>query len=244
MAYRTLEHPSINNRDILLTSFQILGSCIKRFNHAPVFPVRITQIVELCESSIVPIAEGVGVLYEDFGITTVYAVLIKQMLEHLCNEDLRSDSQASKHFGIFFTHVANSEPALIMPHVSTLADEILNMESHTLRNCILTIMSEIIIKKLTSEELNDEHREMRDEFLEDLLNHMQDVSAHVRSKVLQLWSNMKNENAVPLMWQHKVLMVAVERLEDKTSLVRKHAIALIRSFLECNPFSAKVRILI
>ena len=70
--------------------------------------------------------------------------------------------------------------------------------------------------------------------------HINDVSAHVRSKVLQIWNHMKEEDAVPLTIQLKVLCEAVERLEDKTSSVRKHAVQLIKSFLERNPFAAKL----
>uniref|UniRef100_A0A8D8G7G7 Condensin complex subunit 1 n=1 Tax=Culex pipiens TaxID=7175 RepID=A0A8D8G7G7_CULPI len=67
-----------------------------------------------------------------------------------------------------------------------------------------------------------------------------DVSAHVRSKVLQIRHYVQGQNAVPLSWQHKVLEGAVERFEDKSLLVRKNSIALIKAFLEHNPFSAKL----
>lgn len=101
-------------------------------------------------------------------------------------------------------------------------------------------MGNVIICELASETLNDEQKEIRDEFLEDLLNHLNDVSSYVRSKVLQIWDQMKKEDAVPLAWQLKVVRVAVERLEDKTASVRKASVQLLKSFLETNPFSAKV----
>ncbi len=239
LAYRTLEHPSIKNRDVSNTVFQILGTAIKRFNHALTFPVRILQILETCEPAIIPVASGMSVLFEEYGITSIFSVLVKELLDHL-SADGGGDTASSKHFGMFLMEVANADPQLIIPHVSTLAEEILNLDSHTLRNCILQIESDIVITKLTSEDLSDELRETRDEFLEDLLNHMQDVSAHVRSKVLQLWGHMKTQNSVPLMWQHRVLTVAVERLEDKSNLVRKNAISLIKAFLDYNPFASRV----
>lgn len=101
-------------------------------------------------------------------------------------------------------------------------------------------MGDVVTVELATEDLSDELKEIRDEFLEDLLNHMMDTSAHVRSKVLQIWNHMKMENSVPLLWQHKVLQIAAERLDDRATLVRKNAIALIKSFLETNPFAAKV----
>jgi condensin complex subunit 1 len=51
---------------------------------------------------------------------------------------------------------------------------------------------------------------------------------------------MKKENAVPLAILSPVLKLAVGRLDDKSNLVRKNAIHVIKSFLERNPFAAKL----
>ena len=238
LSYRTLELPAVKNKNVSCVAFQILGTLIKRFNHALIFPVRILQILENHEMSVCAIASGLLLLHDDFGITTILSVFIKEMLDHLSID--ASDNQASKHFAMFITELGSLNPSLMIPHISTMSEEILSLESYTLRNCILNLMGEIIISELTSEDLSEELKETRNDFLEDLLSHMQDVSAHVRSKVVQIWNHMRKENSVPLTWQHRVLEVAVERLEDKSNLVRKNAIILVKSFLEHNPFSAKV----
>lgn len=101
-------------------------------------------------------------------------------------------------------------------------------------------MGDVVTVELATEDLTDDLKDIRDEFLEDLLNHLMDVSAHVRSKVLQIWNHMKVESSVPLVWQNKVLRMAAERLDDRATLVRKNAVLLIKTFLEMNPFAAKV----
>lgn len=101
-------------------------------------------------------------------------------------------------------------------------------------------MGNIIKRDLTHESLEKEQKELRDYFLQDLLNHMEDVNSYVRSKVLHIWNEMKVEGAVPLAWHIRVLRKTVERLEDKTATVRKNSLTLLKSFLETNPFSAKV----
>lgn len=101
-------------------------------------------------------------------------------------------------------------------------------------------MGNVIVGQLSGEGLTDEQRETRDELLEDLLNHINDVSSYVRSKVLQLWSELESRMAVPLAWKLKVVRVAVERLHDKTATVRKNAISLLKTVLESNPFACKV----
>ncbi|XP_004520256.1 condensin complex subunit 1 [Ceratitis capitata] len=240
ICYRTLElvHPRSENRHITDTVFQILGTAIKRYNHALTFPVRVLQILRTTEHAAESIASGINLLYEEYGISSVFSVLIKDIVETLTVDS--ADTVVSRNFSNFLMELATIAPKLMIPHLSTLCDELLNCESHTLRNCILQIMGDAIVGELTSEELSEEMKEARNEFLENLLAHINDVSAHVRAKVLQIWNHMKEENAVPLSFQLKVLCEAVERLEDKTSSVRKHAVQLIKSFLERNPFAAKL----
>ncbi|XP_053670152.1 condensin complex subunit 1 [Anopheles nili] len=238
VCYRTLEQSYVQSRGTADSVFQILGTAIKRYNHSLSFPVRILQILEHVEMAIPSIAAGVLLLYEQFGITTIYPIIIKEIIERLSVDS--ADVQISRFFSLFLVELGTLAPKLMIPHLSTLSEELLNLESYTLRNCVLQIMSEAIVSELTSEDLSDELKETRDEFLDDLLNHMMDISAHVRSRVLQIWVNLKEHNAVPLAWIHKVLQVAVERLEDKALLVRKQAISLVKAFLEHNPFAAKL----
>lgn len=101
-------------------------------------------------------------------------------------------------------------------------------------------MDIIIVNHLSGEDLNEEQRTLRDECLEDLWTHMNDASSYARSKVLHILNDMKHRDAVPLAWILRIVIRAVERLEDKTATVRKNAVTLLKSFLESNPFSAKV----
>lgn len=115
-----------------------------------------------------------------------------------------------------------------------------SQQPYAIRNSLFSVMNIVIVNHLSGEDLNDDQRTLRDECLEDLLNHMNDVSSYVRSKVLQIWNDLKNRDAVPLAWILRILTRAVERLDDKTATVRRNSITLLKSFLESNPFSAKV----
>lgn len=108
------------------------------------------------------------------------------------------------------------------------------------RICVLQLMGDVVTVEMASEDLSEELKEARDEYLEDLLTHVMDVSAHVRSKVLQIFTHMKGENAVPLVWHQRIFQAAAERLEDRTNTVRKSSVLLIKAFLETNPFSSKL----
>lgn len=239
LAYRTLEHPSIKSKNVADTAFQVLGTLLKKYNHSIVFPVRIFGILKGCEMASSAIAQGVIILYEQHQIHTVFKVIIEQILQGL---DDSADTAIVRNISSFLTELGNSAPTLLMPYLRDIATDVLGMESYQLRICILQLMSEIVLSELTREDLTQEQKEIRDEYLEHIFDHIHDVNAHVRSKTLFLWTHMKNENAVPIVWLSKVMRVTVGRLEDKSALVRKNAILLIKSFLERNPFAAKLSI--
>ena len=62
----------------------------------------------------------------------------------------------------------------------------------------------------------------------------------MRSKVLQIWLNVINANALPLPRRQKVVDLVVGRLQDKSSSVRKYAIQVVTALLRNNPFAEKV----
>lgn len=238
IAYRTLESDFSKANNVSDAVFQILGVAIKRYNHAMQFPVRILSILRNSESSVCAIADGVCLLEEDFGITTLCSMLLKDLMETISNES--EDSKTVKHATMFLTRLSTVAQNLIMPHISMLADSMLDLEAYQLRICVLQIMGDIVRSQLTSEELSDEMKETREEYLEHLYDHGQDVNAFARSRVLQIWIQLKEDMAIPLVWHNKVLRLGVSRLEDRTASVRKHAVILIKSFLESNPFAGKL----
>lgn len=237
-AYRTIEHPSIKQKNVEDTTFEVLGTLLKSYNHAIVFPTKIFELMKGSELSATAIAGGVVVLFERHGIQTILKVIIEQILNGL--DSSVSDGPVVKNISTFFTELGNNAPTLVMPFIREIASDVLNLESYQLRICILQLMSEIVISELTAEEMTQDQKDTRDEYLDHIYSHILDVNAHVRSKCLSLWAHMKHDNAVPLCWLSPVVKVTVDRLEDKSNLVRKNAINLIKSFLERNPYAAKL----
>lgn len=238
LAYRTIEHPSIKQKNVLDTTFQMLGVLLKTYNHAIVFPTRIFELMKSSEMSATAIANGVVILFEQYGIQTILKVIIEQVLEGL--DTSASDGPVIKNISTFFTELGSSAPTMVMPFIREIAPDILNLDSYQLRNCILQLMSEIVMSELTGEEMSQDEKDTRDEYLDHIYLHMHDVNAHVRSKSLFLWCQMKQDNAVPLSWLSPVVKRAAGRLEDKSNLVRKNAIHLVKNFLERNPYAAKL----
>lgn len=239
-AYRTIEHPTIHQDIVEDVTFQVLGTLLKRYSHSIVFPTRIFELMKGSESAAKAIASGIDILYNKYGLHNILKVIIEQILNGI--DGNVGDGPVVKNISAFFTELGLESPVLIMPFIREIAGDILNLESYQLRICFLQLMAEIVTKQLTGEDKSHDEKEMRDEYLDYILAHILDVNAHVRSKALALWCQMKHVDAVPLIWLSRVTKQAVGRLEDKSNLVRKSSIILIRSFLERNPYAAKLSI--
>lgn len=106
---------------------------------------------------------------------------------------------------------------------------------------MLNVITEILLTTLFKVDLTDEEKESREEFLEMLSDHIKDISAFVRARVMQNWCRLQKENFLTPVQQTTVLRKLIPHLKDKGSNVRKCAIACITSFLEHNPFGSEVR---
>lgn len=126
LGYRTLDHYSIKEQRVNDAVFQLFGIAIKQYNHAITFPVRIVQILSTQELSVVPIAHGVKLLSEDYGITTVFGVLLKDLIDALGVDTC--DQLVAKHISQFLTECANIAPKLVVPHLSEKSQDLLNLD--------------------------------------------------------------------------------------------------------------------
>lgn len=101
---------------------------------------------------------------------------------------------------------------------------------------MLSIFGEIIIKVLSNTDLENKTKDLRDQMLDKLEEHIHDVNAFVRSKALQVWQNLCSEKAIPLDRQNSLLTLIIGRLMDKSSFVRKYAIQFINTIIQVNPY--------
>lgn len=239
-AYRTIDHPTIVQEKVEDVSFQILGTLLKNYNHSLVFPTRIFELLKRSEDAAKAIASGIDVLYNKYGLHSILKVIIEQIL-HGIDANV-SDGPVIKNISSFFTELGQESPLLVMPFIRDIAGDVLNLESYQLRICFLQLMAEVVTKQLTGEEKSQDEKDIRDEYLDHVLMHIHDVNAHVRSRALVLWSDLKRVDAVPLIWLTPVVKQAVDRLEDKSNLVRKNSIILIKNFLDRNPYAAKLSV--
>lgn len=126
LSYRTLTHSSIKVKRVVDTAFHLFGIAIKQYNQAMSFPIQIIQILEREEIAVSPIAHGIQLLADDYGITSVFTVLLKEFVDRL--NTANPDALAAKNFSTFLMETAELCPQLVVPQISNMSAELLNLE--------------------------------------------------------------------------------------------------------------------
>lgn len=78
---------------------------------------------------------------------------------------------------------------------------------------------------------------LRDELLDIITERTRDVNSFTRAAVLRVWCTLLEKEVIPVNRIGTVAELGVDRLCDKTAIVRKGAIGLITCLLDYNPFS-------
>lgn len=193
----------------------------------------ILQLVKLYDSLAIPIANGVVHMSTECGCTG----LVKEVMNEIGQTDIGETD--SRNVSMFLENIAILQPDLIIPILDDVTDYLSN-DFYTMRNCVIGVLSVVVQKALTGEDLTEEQKRKRDECLDNLEEHILDCNAYVRSKVLHIWQDLCCEGAVPLTRHANLLAATVLRLEDKSANVRKQALQLLRTLLQSNPFAGKL----
>ncbi|VVC91230.1 unnamed protein product [Leptidea sinapis] len=216
--YVALEEQIIKNKTVREIIFQILGVLIKKYNHGTSCIIKLVQVLQRVEHTISPICAGVVQLTRDFGLGT----FAPQM------NSAGTEQAAARNCGTFLLELTKELPKEMTGTIATLQPYLETDESYTLRISVLGMMCEILSVELTGEGLDDRQKIQRDDFLDDLYEHIHDLSAYVRHKVLQYWARLQKDGCIPVTRQRIVMERAIGRLRDKAALVRKAAIQLIK----------------
>ncbi|CAM4768442.1 unnamed protein product [Rotaria magnacalcarata] len=108
--------------------------------------------------------------------------------------------------------------------------------SHHIRVAALTSLCSVIEKLLSSDDLDDGQRKMRDDLLQILREHVSDVTAFVRQHCLQLWTTLVQQKKIPVRQYIRAFELGLDRLRDSACAVRKDAVTLIMHMVLNNPY--------
>ncbi|XP_025023310.1 condensin complex subunit 1 [Python bivittatus] len=239
--YRILENPSISHqkhrptRDAVI---HLLGVALLRYDHMLSATLKVTQMLQHFEHVASVYVEAVTVWIKEYGMKSIVGEILREIGQK-CSQELARDASGMKGYAAFLTELTEQTPAIVLANMSVLLHH-LDGESYGMRNAILAAMAEILLQVLNGEQLEEAARSTRDQFLDTLQAHTCDVNSFVRSRVLQLFTRIVQQKALPLTRFQAVLCLAVGRLQDKAVTVVKNAIQLLSAFLSNNPFSCKL----
>jgi condensin complex subunit 1 len=115
-------------------------------------------------------------------------------------------------------------------------------DSYKIRNALVGVLGKLAAKAFKDVDGDNTARlRSKQAMLEILIERCRDVSAYTRSRVLQVWAELCEENSISIGLWNEVASVASGRLEDKSAIVRKSALQLLITMLQHNPFGPQLR---
>ncbi|KAE8589790.1 hypothetical protein XENTR_v10017743 [Xenopus tropicalis] len=239
--YKMMENPNIvaaKNKSTREALGHLLGVTVKRYNHMLSASVKVIQLLQHFEHLPSVLVHAVSLWATEYGMKPVIGEIMREIGQK-CSQDLSRESSGFKAFATFLTELAERIPAIMMPSISVLLDY-LDGENYMMRNAVLTVMGEMVLRVLSGDQLEEAEKSTRDQFLDTLQEHIHDVNTYVRCCVLQIYNRVVQEKALPLTRFQSVVTLVVGRLFDKSVNVCKNAIQLLASFLANNPFTCKL----
>jgi len=142
----------------------------------------------------------------------------------------------------FLSHLASLRPRIVLANIAHLMPH-LNSEVYNLRSALVAAISNILsspdgLKENTDHEGHamPSDSKSRSNLLEILQERVHDVSSFTRSAVLKAWIQVVQSQSLPVAWFVPVTELAIDRLRDKTIMVRRQSMQLLTVVLENNPF--------
>jgi condensin complex subunit 1 len=242
-----LENPAVTrDRDLDLKGdlYKMLALCCAKYNHT--LPVTTSLIHSLLKFEHTPayLAEAVALVamkHDDVQLAT--AVL--REIGRMDPKELLRDSAGAKNVGAFLTELAERLPKVVARNFSVIMVH-MSGEQYLLRSALVTVLGRIVARAFDEKEENAAAEQARlkskQALLDVLLERVRDVNSFTRTRVLQTWTYLCEENQVHLGLFNRVTEIATGRLEDKASNVRRAALQLLSTLIVCNPFAPDLRV--
>lgn len=146
----------------------------------------------------------------------------------LLREVSRLDGMGIKNVAPFVSSLAASHPRLVLKHMPQLLF-FLDNEPYTMRNALITAIGHIL-QSLSQENVDPEavttmdSAKARENLFTVLSTRIYDTSSYTRATVLKTWISLVQAKCLPRERIIPVTRMAVDRLQDRTVIVRKQAL--------------------
>lgn len=225
------------DKDSRAQAIKITLSAASRYGQRTNAVTAITDLLHSHEHATGPMAELVASAYESGDNALVDEVMTE--VGNIPLAELARDSGASKCVSSFISDLSDLAPMTIMMHMEDVSPHLQQGDSYLMRNAILHAYGRVLVEiaKILRTERSETALQTRELIISILKERALDVNAFTRSKALQVWAYMCENDAIPKKTQPAVVTLASVRLEDKSAQVRKSAIQLLKLLVQKNPYA-------
>lgn len=213
------------NDNLRRSIISILAISIKNYKEYEWIKSTILQDLTFYDHSFKYVAELLSILAEQYEDSSLINNLLEQFSQHYYGE---GEVSLAKNVCSCLLELANLSPRHLLKNALYLV-ELLNCEHYSARLSLVEAIS-LIIKNLGNSQ--DSTRSL----LKILEERVRDVNAFVRAKVLNCMSDLCVQNSLSTASRESIMNIAIGRLLDKSSNVRRKAIQLIGDFIHTHPF--------
>ncbi|ONM60389.1 binding [Zea mays] len=219
---------------------RIIGAIATKHQRISQISASVSHLIHKFDFTVPHLAEAVASAEKKFGDGSLAISLIREIGRADPKEYTR-DSVGADNVGRFLVELADRLPKLMSTNIGVLIPHF-GGESYKIRNALVGVLGKLAAKAFKDVE-GDSNARLRSKqaMLEILIERCRDVSAYTRSRVLQVWSELCEENSISIGLWNEVASVASGRLEDKSAIVRKSALQLLITMLQHNPFGPQLR---
>ncbi|XP_015695348.1 condensin complex subunit 1 isoform X1 [Oryza brachyantha] len=222
---------------------RIIGAIATKHQRISQTSASVSYLIHKFDFTVVLLVEAVVSAEKRFGDGSLAISLIRE-IGRTDPKDYVRDSGGADNVGRFLVELADRLPKLMSTNLGVLIPHF-GGESYKIRNSLVGVLGKLAAKAFKDVEGDSNSHSLRlrskHAMLEILIERCRDVSAYTRSRVLQVWAELCEENAISIGLWNEVASVASGRLEDKSAIVRKSALQLLITMLQHNPFGPQLR---
>lgn len=219
---------------------RIIGAIATKHQRISQISASVLHLIHKFDFTVAHLAETVASAEKKFGDGSLAISLIRE-IGRTDPKDYVRDSAGADNVGRFLVELADRLPKLMSTNIGVLVTHF-GGDSYKIRNALVGVLGKLAAKAFKDVE-GDNNARLRSKqaMLEILIERCRDVSAYTRSRVLQVWAELCEENSISIGLWNEVASVASGRLEDKSAIVRKSALQLLITMLQHNPFGPQLR---
>ncbi|KAJ3344814.1 Condensin complex subunit [Entophlyctis luteolus] len=235
-----LEDPdSAKTATVRNASFAILGIAAKKYDSGPSKSVQMRIMQLIREENIAEhVADFLKKLNDELDFPELTDGILRDAKDLEFGEE---DSKQSKAFAKFIVKLSDVFSSRVLKNMINLQGHV-DSESYVIRSAMLEVFANIIHNQLSTNPSEAAFSQMMS-FYGILEERFADKNKFVRSKLLQLLQKLAERRDggitdIPLDRWQSIVSLAIGRLHDKASAVRKNAVKLLAKMIESSPFLA------